>query len=91
MRPPNAECVPRGEHFAGRSAIASITAFYRLFGDTQGHRTVDATDVAVLFGTFGKHAGEDGFVSYLDYNGDGVIDDTDLYAFIARYGTTLDP
>jgi hypothetical protein len=68
-----------------------VVSFYRLYGDTQGHRTVDATDVAVLFGTFGKHAGDDGFVSYLDYNGDGVIDDGDLYAFIARYGTTLNP
>ncbi len=68
-----------------------VESFYRLFGDTQGHRTVDATDVAVLFGTFGKRAGDDGFVSYLDYDGDGAIDDTDLYAFIARYGTTLDP
>jgi hypothetical protein len=54
-------------------------------------RTVDATQVAVLFGTFGKHAGDPGYVSYLDYNGDGVIDDIDLYAFIARYGTTLSP
>jgi hypothetical protein len=24
-------------------------------------------------------------------NGDGAIDDTDLYAFIARYGITLSP
>jgi hypothetical protein len=69
----------------------TVTSFYRLFGDTQGHRTVNADDVAVLFGTFGKHAGDDGVVSYLDYNGDGVIDDIDLYAFIARYGTTLEP
>jgi hypothetical protein len=52
---------------------------------------VDATDVAVLFGTFGKHTGDAGFVGYLDYNGDGVLDDTDLYAFIVRYGTTLNP
>jgi hypothetical protein len=69
----------------------NVTSFYRLFGDTQGHRTVDAADVAVLFSTFGKHAGDPGFISYLDYNGDGVIDDIDLYAFIARYGTTLNP
>jgi hypothetical protein len=68
-----------------------VTSFYRLFGDTQGHRTVNADDVAVLFAAFGKHAGEDGYVSYLDYNGDGAIDDIDLYAFIAHYGTTLDP
>jgi probable HAF family extracellular repeat protein len=80
-------------HDAAGPALATDTviSFYRPYGDTQGHRTVDATDVAVLFGTFGKHAGDDGFVSYLDYNGDGAIDDTDLYAFIARYGTTLDP
>jgi streptogramin lyase len=69
----------------------NVTSFNRLFGDTQGHRTVNADDVAVMFATFGKHAGEDGYVSYLDYNGDGAIDDIDLYAFIARYGTTLDP
>jgi probable HAF family extracellular repeat protein len=72
-------------------AANNVTSFYRLFGDTQGHRTVNAADVAVLFSTFGKHAGEDGFLSYLDYNGSGVIDDASLYAFIARYGTTLDP
>jgi hypothetical protein len=45
--------------------------------------------VAVLFSTFGKHASDPGFVAYLDNNGDGVIDDTDLYAFLARFGTVL--
>ncbi len=75
---------------AGNSLDAdNFTSFYRLFGDTQGHRTVDAADVDVLFSTFGKHTGDPGFVSCLDFYGSGVIDDASLYAFIARYGTTL--
>jgi hypothetical protein len=31
------------------------------------------------------------YVAFLDYYGDGVIDDASLYAFLARYHTTLDP
>jgi hypothetical protein len=44
----------------------SVTAFHRLFGDSQGHSTVDAADVAVLFGASGKHAGDDAYVAFLD-------------------------
>jgi len=69
----------------------SVAQFYRLYGNTQGRRTVDAAGVAVFFGTFGKHAGDPGFIAYLAHNGNGVIVDTDLYAFIARFGTVLPP
>jgi len=50
-----------------------------------------ATDVAVLLSTFGKPTRDPGSISYLDYNGDGVIDDTDRQALIAHHGTSLPP
>jgi hypothetical protein len=65
--------------------------FYRLYGDTNGDRTVDRADRTVFRSTFGRHAGDPGFLAYLDYNGDGVIDGADWAEFRARYGTVLLP
>ena len=52
--------------------------FHRLFGDTDGDGDVDNLDFFRLRSTFRKRAGDDGFLAYLDYNGDGIIDALDL-------------
>jgi uncharacterized delta-60 repeat protein len=65
--------------------------FFRLFGDTNGDRTVDNTDFAVFRSASGTHTGDAGFLWFLDYNGDGAINNTDKKAFDQRRGTVLNP
>jgi hypothetical protein len=65
--------------------------FFRLFGDTNGDRTVDNTDFAVFKSASGTSKGQTGFLWFLDYNGDGVINNTDKKAFDQRRGTVLNP
>jgi predicted outer membrane repeat protein len=61
--------------------------FYRLFGDTQGHMTVNSADSAKLKNAFGQSVGMSGYLAYLDYNGDGTINPYDSAQFKRRYGT----
>jgi uncharacterized delta-60 repeat protein len=65
--------------------------FFRLFGDTNGDRTVDNTDFAVFKSAAGTSKGQAGFLWFLDYNGDGAIDNIDKKAFDQRRGTVLNP
>src|SRR5207253_1800165 len=64
-------------------------ALYRLFGDTNGDRRVDATDLFAFAGGFGKRRGETGYLDDLDANGDGVLDAVDLFALAGNFGRTL--
>lgn len=71
---------PGGDH---------TTAFYRLFGDSDGDRDVDDEDSAAFASTFGLSAGDRGFLPYFDYDGDGRIDPQDRNQFRRRLGTVL--
>ncbi len=64
-------------------------SLYRLFGDTNGDRTVDAVDLFAFAGAYGKRRGEAGYLDSLDGNGDGVVDALDLFAFAGTFGKTL--
>jgi hypothetical protein len=50
---------------------------------------VNGADLSLFASTFGKKAGDVGYLSYFDYNGDGVINGFDLGQFRVRYGTSL--
>jgi len=55
-----------------------VDTFFRLFGDADGDGHVDLGDVLRFAGTFGKHAGDPGYLRYFDYDGDGRVDGSDL-------------
>ncbi len=69
----------------------NVTNLYRLYGDTNGDRRVDAVDLFAFAGSYGKKRGDAGYLDYLDGNNDGGMDALDLFAFASRYGTTLVP
>jgi hypothetical protein len=65
--------------------------FHRLFGDSDGDRDVDVADLGRFLSTFGRRAGDPGYLSYFDFNGDDRVGVIDLLAFARRFGTHLDP
>lgn len=75
---------------AGRPMAADYTlAFFRLFGDGDGNRAVDADDLDAFGMAYGTAAGDLGYLAWFDFNGDGVIDADDLDAFGNRYGSGI--
>jgi hypothetical protein len=69
----------------------SVTALYRLYGDVNGDRRVDAQDLFRLRTSFPGAAGGPGFLPDFDWNNDGVVDALDLFQFRRRFGTALTP
>ncbi|MFT3882186.1 MAG: carboxypeptidase regulatory-like domain-containing protein [Gemmatales bacterium] len=59
-------------------------SFFRLFGDVNGDGRVDATDLAVFNTTYGKKAGQTGYLWFLDFDGNGKIDAKDQAAIRSR-------
>src|SRR5206468_5307197 len=59
---------------------------FRLYGDVNGDRTVNNTDLAAFRSAFGAVSGDPGYVSALDFNADGAVNNTDLAAFRSRFG-----
>jgi len=66
-------------------------AFYRLFGDADGDRDVDADDQMILQTAFGTRVGDDTYLYFFDFGGDGDIDADDFVPFANRYGARLEP
>jgi hypothetical protein len=64
-----------------------VFTFFRLFGDSNGDKRVNNTDLNKLSGTFGLSEGSAGYLAYFDFNGDNRINNTDLNQFAARFGT----
>jgi len=77
----------------GQSALSAgrEDEFFCLFGDCDGDRDVDGTDLFV----FRRAQADDprylGYKAALDYNGDGVVNAIDYDHFQARYGRRLLP
>jgi hypothetical protein len=85
---------------AGSGIFGSVSTieFYRLFGDTNGDRTVDYLDQNVIRQANGANATGTGTAltnwrkwCYLDFDGNGLIDINDFNQFLLRRGTTLNP
>lgn len=66
-------------------------AFFRLYGDSDGDRDVDLLDLGRFLSTFGRRRGDRHYLEYLDYNGDDRVGLIDLFAFVDRLGSHLDP
>lgn len=58
--------------------------FFRLFGDVNGDGVVNNVDTTVFKSSYGKRAGQAGYLWYLDYDGNGRIGAVDRHAFQAR-------
>jgi hypothetical protein len=63
-----------------------VDTFFRLFGDGDGDGHVDLSDLLRFAGTFGKHAGDPGYLWYFDYDGDRRVDFGDLFQLLLRLG-----
>jgi hypothetical protein len=70
----------------GVAGSDGIDTFFRLFGDAEGDSHLDLGDLIRFAGTFGKHAGDPGYLRYFDYGGDGRLDGSDLAQLLRRIG-----
>jgi dienelactone hydrolase len=61
-----------------------VDGFFRLFGDSDGDGHVDVGDLHTFLSTFGKRAGDPGYLWYFDYDGDGRVGVADLLQLLAR-------
>jgi fibronectin type 3 domain-containing protein len=75
----------------GTAGGDNVSTLFRLFGDTDGNRTVDALDLSQLRTAYGQSLPSPDYRAYLDFAGDGTVDALDLYRFRSRYGTVLNP
>ena len=62
---------------------------FRFFGDKDGDRDVDTTDLVDFGMTFRKNQGEPGFDAVFDAMGDGDVDVADLIGFGQRFRGSL--
>jgi hypothetical protein len=76
--------------FADNGSIAGDQLF-RLLGDSDGNRVVDALDLLRLRTSFGKVSTDPGFLAYFDFDGSGAVDALDLLRFRLNFGTVLGP
>ncbi|HTK76010.1 MAG TPA: choice-of-anchor Q domain-containing protein [Gemmataceae bacterium] len=65
------------------------TNLSRLFGDIDGNKTVNGTDLNAFRAAFGTASTDANYVSFLDFDGNGAINGTDLTAFRNRFGVIL--
>lgn len=58
--------------------------FSRLFGDADGDGDTDHVDLDQMLSSFGKSQGEDGFLWFFDFDGDGNVGGPDMAQFNQR-------
>jgi sugar lactone lactonase YvrE len=62
---------------------------HRLYGDVNGDKSVNITDLTAFRNAFGSVTTDANYSPFLDFNGDGVINITDLTQFRNRFGVIL--
>jgi hypothetical protein len=67
----------------------NVTPLFRLYGDVNLSKSVDGLDLTAFRTAFGTAVGDTRYLSYLDFNGDGVINGADLAEFRKRFGMIL--
>jgi hypothetical protein len=77
-----------GDGTAGGDRSESL---FRLYGDSDGDRDVDARDLIRFLFAFGHQQGDDEYLAFFDVNGDNRVGLVDLYALASRLGTHLGP
>ena len=84
-----ADVTSNGVSMAANYNTPNGSSILRLFGDYDGTRSVDSSDLGVLGTTFGLEASNPGFLEAFDNNGNGVIDSTDLGRFGSNFGLSV--
>jgi hypothetical protein len=75
----------------GQAGDDYVVHFHSLFGDLNGDGRVDRRDVRLARGSYLNRSGQPGYLSVLDFNGNGVIGDLDAAAFRRHLGRVLRP
>jgi hypothetical protein len=75
-----------GGSFTDPSVSQSVDKFFRTFGDADGDGGVGLADFAMFRSTFGRSAGQDGYLAELDSDGDDVVGLSDFAAFRSNFG-----
>ncbi len=63
--------------------------FFRLFGDSNGDRTVTLSEFNQFRSAFGKSEGQAGYRADMDFESDGAIGLSDFNAFRSRFGSSV--
>lgn len=82
----NRDSLPGGDLSFGDSAA---DRFFRLFGDFDGDRDVDAHDLVEFAPAFLTVIGQPGYDARQDFDGDGDVDSRDLAQLRRRFGSSL--
>jgi N-acetylglucosamine-6-sulfatase len=64
-----------------------VDAFFRLFGDSDGDRDVDRSDLDVMLTSLTKTKGAIGYLWFLDFDGDDEVNGRDMSQFNHRRGS----
>jgi hypothetical protein len=83
----NGDGTPGDDYVLTDSGAAG--GLYRLYGDATGDRRVDNADFFLLRQTFLRSTGDPLFLSGLDYDSSGTVDNADLFQFKLRFGSSL--
>jgi autotransporter-associated beta strand protein len=75
---------PAGDPFAVQAA-----QFHRYFGDANGDRAVDNTELVAFQAAYRSRLGMSSYRSYFDFNSDGLVDATDYSQFQRRLNSQL--
>ena len=73
----------------GSAGGAAVDEFFRFFGDSDGDRDVDGSDLSRFLATYRKGSQQSGFSPVFDWDNDDDVDGTDLSRFLARYRKRL--
>jgi hypothetical protein len=76
---------------SGSAAASRADAFFRMFGDTDGNRSANATDLTTFSRTQANNAVYAKYLAFLDYDGQSGVNNTDYTQFRTRYGRRLLP
>ena len=68
---------------------AAADRFFRFFGDHDGDRDADTSDLPAFGATFRKNSGDVGFDPLFDFEGDNDVDTGDLVQFGQRFRQSL--
>ncbi|HTK74902.1 MAG TPA: FG-GAP-like repeat-containing protein [Gemmataceae bacterium] len=67
----------------------NVSSLFRLYGDIDGNKTVNGSDLTAFRTAFGSGQTDPTYVATLDFNGDGAINGSDLTEFRSRFGVVL--
>src|SRR5439155_19913885 len=81
--------IHNGAGAAFNGGAVQTFAFFRLFGDTDGDRDVDAVDLDAMRAALRSTDDMANYRWYLNYDGDCDVDSADYSQFLARYGRRL--